>query len=180
MCYQISAAGFDSNCRTERQTTRPQFHSHTHSIKTDFSLPSLVSCSSTPDRSNIFGSSLIDSKNLNYLIEKQSHLPRLSTSHLNSQVISDQLLSNYYAMSVATATNNSLPLHGQMAGPAKPQPRKKFTNDYSISLSKEENEYLFTLLGDRCVVSVARLRRAPRATVYEFRVRRTGNQLCGN
>lgn len=56
-------------------------------------------------------------------------------------------------MSVATATNNSLPLHGQMAGPAKPQPRKKFTNDYSISLSKEENEYLFTLLGDRCVVS---------------------------
>lgn len=69
-------------------------------------------------------------------------------------MISDQLLSNYYAMSVATATNNNHALHGQMAGPAKPQPRKKFTNDYSISLSKEENEYLFTLLGDRCVVSV--------------------------
>ena len=89
-------------------------------------------------------------------------------------MISDQLLSNYYAMSVATATNNNLALHGQMAGPAKPQPRKKFTNDYSISLSKEENEYLFTLLGDRCVVS-ARLfivLRQMRATIYEFRIRR--------
>ena len=53
-------------------------------------------------------------------------------------------------MSVATVTNN-IALHGQM--PAKPQLRKKFTNDYSISLSKDENEYLFSLLGERCVVS---------------------------
>lgn len=59
-------------------------------------------------------------------------------------------------MSVATVTNtnNKLALHGQMSsGPQKPQPRKKFSNDYSISLSKEENEYLFSLLGERCIVS---------------------------
>lgn len=108
---------------------------------------------STPDRSNIFGSSLIDKK-LNYYIEKQSHLPRLSTNHLNNQIISDQLLTNYYAMSVAAVTNNQIPLHTQLSGPNKPQPRKKWSNDYSISLSKEENEYLFSLLGERCVVSL--------------------------
>lgn len=55
-------------------------------------------------------------------------------------------------MSVATVTNNNLALH-QMSTPQRPQPRKRFTNHYSISLSKDENEYLFSLLGDRCVVS---------------------------